>query len=172
MQFIQSCTLCTKSNAPRKEKKTFKPYLKRAIKHFLIKTCNFNQIKKKCLSFEKTLPFFTLLQVVVFAYLRAQQTCENKKTKEKTNLFVVEGDDEIVPQPSPAITLTPYQRLTNALQTDPRCAQEVGFKKKQNHLHVNKFQKIYQSLIALHVIMYAVVNVTLFAYFAFGLYRN
>ncbi|XP_031622989.1 serine/threonine-protein kinase NIM1, partial [Contarinia nasturtii] len=37
--------------------------------------------------------------------------------------IVVEGDENR--QPSPA-TITPYQRLTNALQTDPRCAQEVA----------------------------------------------
>lgn len=49
------------------------------------------------------------------------------KIEEKTNESVVEGDDEIIPQPSPAATLTPYERLTNALQTDPRCAQEVNF---------------------------------------------
>lgn len=38
--------------------------------------------------------------------------------------IVVEGDENLC-QPSPA-TITPYQRLNNALQTDPRCAQEVS----------------------------------------------
>lgn len=39
----------------------------------------------------------------------------------------MEGDEKTSFQPSPATVLTPYQRLTNALQTDPRCAQEVIF---------------------------------------------
>ncbi|XP_055295569.1 serine/threonine-protein kinase NIM1 isoform X3 [Sitodiplosis mosellana] len=38
--------------------------------------------------------------------------------------IVVEGDESLC-QPSPA-AITPYQRLTNALQTDPRCATEVA----------------------------------------------
>lgn len=39
----------------------------------------------------------------------------------------MEGNDSNS-QPSPATTLTPYERLTNAIQTDPRCAQEVSFR--------------------------------------------
>lgn len=35
--------------------------------------------------------------------------------------------DGSISQPSPAAILTPFQRLNNALQTDPRCAQEVIF---------------------------------------------
>lgn len=38
----------------------------------------------------------------------------------------MEGDELTIAQPSPASALTPYERLTNALQTDPRCAQEVA----------------------------------------------
>lgn len=37
--------------------------------------------------------------------------------------IAVEG--EKIEQNSPATALTQYQRLSNALQTDPRCAQEV-----------------------------------------------
>lgn len=42
----------------------------------------------------------------------------------RINGIVVEGEES---QPSPAAAITPYQRLTNALQSDPRCAQEVNF---------------------------------------------
>lgn len=37
----------------------------------------------------------------------------------------MEGNGSVL-QPPPAIAVTPYQRLTQALQTDPRCAQEVN----------------------------------------------
>lgn len=62
---------------------------------------------------------------------------DEENAKEK--ISVVEGD-EIIPQPSPAATLTPYQRLTNALQTDPRCAQEV----KNDAIYLNHLDLSWQ----------------------------
>lgn len=57
----------------------------------------------------------------------------------------MEGDENRC-QPSPAV-ITPYQRLTNALQNDPRCAQEVKFFSKDIIFNFRSIDKMY------HIIM-------------------